>query len=99
MDWTLIVQTVTASAVVLVLIAVAIAIVLWTRHSRRLDAALQRLMDGNAALLEASAQQAEGARAMAESVHEDRAFASRPLLILLDEPPLGIRDQPWAAVR
>jgi hypothetical protein len=99
MDWTLIVQTVTASAVVLVLIAAAIAIVLWLQHNRRLDAAMQRLLDGNAALLEASAQQAEGARALAEEAHADRAFASRPLLILLDEPPLGIRDQPWAAVR
>jgi hypothetical protein len=99
MDWTLIVQTVTASAVVLVLIAAAVTIVLWIRHTRRLDATLRHLLEGNAALLEASAQQAEGARALAEKAHEDRAFATRPLLILLDEPPLGIRDQPWAAVR
>lgn len=99
MNWTLIVQTVTASAVVLVLIAVAVTIVLWIRHTGRLDATLRHLLEGNAALLDASAQQAEGARALAEKAHEDRAFATRPLLILLDEPPLGIRDQPWAAVR
>jgi hypothetical protein len=99
MDWTLIVQTVTASAVVLVLIATAVAIVLWIPHTRRLDATMRHLLEGNAALLEASAQHAEGARALAVKAHEDRAFESRPLLILLDEPPLGIRDQPWAAVR
>lgn len=60
---------------------------------------MRHLQDGTSALLEASARQAEEARALAEKAHEDRAFASRPLLILLDEPPLGIRDQPWAAVR
>lgn len=99
MDWTLIVQTVTASAVVLVLIAAVAALILWIRHTGRLDATLRYLLEGNAALLEASARQAEGARALADEAHEDRAFASRPLLILIDEPPLGIRDQPWAAVR
>jgi hypothetical protein len=99
MDWTLIVQTVTASAVVLVLIAAAVAIVLWMRQTRRLDATLRHLLEDNAALLEASAQQAEKARELAEQAHKDRAFATRPLLILLDEPPPGIRDQPWAAVR
>jgi hypothetical protein len=99
MDWTLIVQTVTASAVVMVVIAVALAIVLWIRHARRLDAMMRNLLSGNAALIEASAQQAEVARDLAVKAHEDRAFATRPLLILLDEPPLGIRDQPWAAVR
>jgi hypothetical protein len=99
MDWTLIVQTVTASAVVLVLIAAAVALILWIRHTTRLDATLRHLLEGNAALLEASALHAERAQALAEEAHEDRAFASRPLLILIDEPPLGIRDQPWAAVR
>ena len=99
MDWTLIVQTVTASAVALVLIAAVVALILWLRHTRRLDATLQRLIEGNAALLEASARQGERAEALAEEAHEDHAFAMRPLLILIDEPPLGIRDQPWAAVR
>jgi hypothetical protein len=99
MDWTLIVQTVTASAVVLVLIAAAVALFLWIRHTRRLEVTLGRLLEGNAALLEASARQTDRAQALAEEAHEDRAFAMRPLLILIDEPPLGIRDQPWAAVR
>lgn len=99
MDWTLIVQTITASAVVLVLIAMAVAIVLSVRQNRRLDATLQALLDHNAALLEAATQQTEAARALVEETHEDRAVAARPLLILLDEPPLEIRDQPWAAVR
>jgi hypothetical protein len=99
MDWTLIVQTVTASAVVLVLTAMAVTIVLSKRHNRRLDATLRHLLEGGAAVLEASAQQAEGARALVEEAHEDRALATRPLLILLDEPPQGIREQPWAAVR
>jgi hypothetical protein len=99
MDWTLIVQTVTASAVVLVLITAAVALILWTRRTRRLDATLQHLLETNAALLEASTRQTETARALADEAHDERAFASRPLLILIDEPPLGIRDQPWAAVR
>jgi hypothetical protein len=99
MDWTLIVQTVTASAVALVLIAAVVALILWMRHTTRLAATLQRLIEGNAALLEASARQGERAQALAEEAHEDHAFAMRPLLILIDEPPLGIRDQPWAAVR
>src|SRR5580704_10536561 len=99
MDWTLLVQTITACAVVLVLIAAAVALILWTRHTRRLDAALQHLLESNAALLEASTRQTETARALADEAHDERAFASRPLLILIDEPPLGIRDQPWAAVR
>jgi hypothetical protein len=99
MNWTLIVQTVTACAVVLLLIAAALALILWMRHTRRLDATLRHLLEGNTALLEASAHQAEGARALAEDAHKDRAFATRPLLILIEEPPLGIRDQPWAAVR
>jgi hypothetical protein len=99
MDWTLIVQTVTASAVVLVLVVAVVALILWTRHTRRLDAAMRELLAANAALLEASAHQAAEARALADEAHEDRAFSTRPLLILIDEPPLGIRDQPWAAVR
>jgi hypothetical protein len=99
MDWTLIVQTITASAVVLVLVAMAVAIVLAVRQNGRLDATLRALVDHNAALLEAATQQAEAAKALADETHEDRAVAARPLLILLDEPPLEIREQPWAAVR
>jgi hypothetical protein len=99
MDWTLVVQTITASAVVLVLIAMAVAIVLSVRQNRRLDAILRAQLDHNTALLETAAQQTEAARALVEETHEDRAVAASPLLILLDEPPLEIRDQPWAAVR
>ncbi len=99
MDWTLLVQTITACAAVLVLIAAAVGLILWIRHTRRLDAALQHLLESNTALLEASARQTETARSLADEAHDERAFASRPLLILIDEPPLGIRDQPWAAVR
>jgi hypothetical protein len=99
MDWTLIVQTITASAVVLVLIAMVVAIVLSVQRNRRLDATLHALLDHNAAMLEAATQQTDAARALVEETHDDRAVAARPLLILLDEPPLEIRDQPWAAVR
>lgn len=99
MDWTLIVQTITASAVVLLVIAMAVAIVVSVQQNAHLDATLRALLDHNAALLEAATQQAEAARALVEETHEDRAVAARPLLILLDEPPLEIRDQPWAAVR
>jgi hypothetical protein len=99
MDWTLVVQTITASAVVLVLIGVVVAIVLSARQNDRLDATMRALLDHDTALLEAAAQQTDAARALVEETHEDRAVAARPLLILLDEPPAEIRDQPWAAVR
>jgi hypothetical protein len=99
MGWTVAVQTITAFAVVLVLIAVVVAIVLSARQNERLDATMRALLEHDAALLEAAAQQSEAARALIEETHEDRAVAARPLLILLDEPPAEIRDQPWAAVR
>lgn len=99
MDWTLIVQTITASGVVLVLIVAAVAMILSARRNAQLDTTLRVLAEHNTALLEAAAQQAEAARALAEETHEERAIGARPVLILLDEPPLEIRDQPWAAVR
>jgi hypothetical protein len=99
MDWSLAVQIITASAVSLVLVAVVLTGILWIRRTHRADATMRQLQEGNAALLQAIAQQAEEARAVAAQAHEDRAFATMPLLILLDEPPLGIREQPWAAVR
>jgi hypothetical protein len=99
MDWTLIVQVITASAVGLVFIALVVAIILSLRQNARLDVTMHTLLDRNTALLEAAGQQAAAARALAEETHEDRAVASRPLLVLLDEPPVGIREQPWAAVR
>jgi hypothetical protein len=99
MDWSLVVQTITATAAVLVLVAFVIAGILSMRRNHRVDATMRHLQEGNAALLEAAAQQMEGTRAMAVQAHEDREFAAMPLLILLDEPPLGIREQPWAAVR
>jgi len=99
MDWTLIVQTITASAVALVLLALIVAIILLIRHNRRLAATMQHLLEHNAALLEASAQQVEVARQLARATQEESALASRPLLVLLDEPPAGVREQPWAAVR
>jgi hypothetical protein len=43
--------------------------------------------------------QAEAAPQLAEEAHTDLAAARRPRLMLLDEPPPRIRDQPWAAVR
>ena len=99
MDWSLIVQTITAATAVLVLVALVIAAILWVRRNHRVDVALRQLQEGNAALLEAAARQTEGAQAMAAQAREDREFAAMPLLILLDEPPVGIREQPWAAVR
>jgi hypothetical protein len=99
MDWSLIVQTVTASAVVLLLIAFVTTSIVRLRDNARVDATMRHLQEGNASLLEVSAQHAEGTRLLAEQAHEDLAFATMPLLVLLDEPPLGIREQPWAAVR
>ena len=54
-------------------------------------------MDQNTAMLEAAARQEEAAEALTEGSRKDVAI--RALLVALDEPPLGIREQPWAAVR
>src|ERR1700681_4377912 len=99
MDWTPIIEAITASVVGLAVIAMAVAIVRLARHNRALGAEVRRLVEHNMALLEAADQQAEAARALAAETHRDRAVAIQPLLVLVDEPPIGIREQPWAAVR
>ena len=100
MDTTTIILAITAGVVGLTLIAIAVAIVLLARHNRAFSRELRRLVDNNVALLEAAAsQQADAARGMMEQLRQEAAVATMPVLVLLDEPPLGIRDQPWAAVR
>ena len=100
MTATTIILAITASVVGLTLIAIAVTIVLLARHNRVFSTELGRLVDNNVALLEAAAsQQADAARGLMEQLREEAAVATMPVLILLDEPPIGIRDQPWAAVR
>src|SRR3984957_8322768 len=100
MDTTTIILAITAGGGGLPLIAIAVAIVLLARHNRAFSKELRRLVDNNVALLEAAAsQQAEAARGMMEQLRQEAAVATMPVLVLLDEPPIGIRDQPWAAVR
>jgi hypothetical protein len=99
-DTTTIILAITAGVVGLTLIAIAVAIVLLARHNRAFSRELRRLVDNNVALLEAAAiQQADAARGLMEQLREEAAMATMPVLVLLDEPPIGIRDQPWAAVR
>src|ERR1039457_4627135 len=92
MDWTPIIEASTAAVVGLAVIVMAVSILRLARHNRGLGIEVRRLVNHNVALQEAAALQAEEAR-------RDSALATQPLLVLLDEPPLGIRDQPWAAVR
>lgn len=92
MDWTPIIEASTAVVVGLAVIVMAVSILRLARHNRGLGIEVRRLVNHNVALQEAAALQAEEAR-------RDSALATQPLLVLLDEPPLGIRDQPWAAVR
>ena len=92
MDWTPIIEASTAAVVGLAVIVMAVSILRLARHNRGLGIEVRRLVNHNVALQEAAAEQAEDAR-------REGALASQPLLVLLDEPPLGIRDQPWAAVR
>jgi hypothetical protein len=99
MDWTPIIEAITASVVGLAVIAMAVAITRLARHNRALGAEVRRLVEHNEALVEVADQRAEASRALAEETHRDRAAAIQPLLVLVDEPPLGIREQPWAAVR
>jgi hypothetical protein len=99
MDWTPIIEAITASVVGLAVIAWVVAIIRLARHNRALGAEVRRLVELNMALLETADQQAESARALAAETHRDRAAAIQPLLVLVDEPPPEIREQPWAAVR
>ncbi len=100
MDTTTIILAITAGVVGLTLIAIAVAIVLLARHNRAFNRELRRLVDNNVALLEAAAtKQADAARGLMEQLRQEAAVATMPVLVLLDEPPIGIRDQPWAAVR
>jgi hypothetical protein len=99
MTWTLIVQTLATPVLAIAAIVVALASVRLARHSRTLGAHVVKLLDLNTAMLEAAADHAHTVRELAEETREDRVVAARPLLVRLDEPPPGIGDEPWAAVR
>ena len=100
MDTTTIILAITAAVVGLTLIAIAVVLVLLARHNRAFARELRRLVESNAALLESAAtQQADAVRGVGEQVRHATAVATMPVLVLLDEPPVGIREQPWAAVR
>jgi len=99
MDWTPIIEAITASVVGLIVIALAAAIIWIARHNRALGTEVRRLVELNMALLDAADHQAEAARALAAQTRRDRAAAIQPLLVVVDEAPPGIREQPWAAVR
>lgn len=92
MDWTLAIQITTAALAGLAVIALAVVVILLARHNRRLSADIRQLLD-------TSGQQADVVRALTEETHQDHAIAAQPLVVLLDEPPIGIREQAWAAVR
>ena len=100
MDTTTIILAITAAVVGLTLIAIAVVLVLLARHNRAFARELRRLVESNAALLESAATQlADAVRGVGEQVRHATAVATMPVLVLLDEPPVGIREQPWAAVR
>ncbi|MFI5286802.1 MAG: hypothetical protein ACHQ4F_10840 [Candidatus Dormibacteria bacterium] len=99
MNETAIIQLITVAVVGLAVIATAAVVARLGHHTRILGAEMRRLVDQNSTLLETAHQQAEGARDLAGEMRREGAIAARPLLVLLDEPPLGIREQPWAAVR
>jgi hypothetical protein len=93
MDWTPIVVSIAATGAGLAVIAIVVAIILSLRRNRVLTTELRRIVDHNADVLEAAAA------GLAEQMRQETAVASMPVLVQLDEPPLGIREQPWAAVR
>jgi hypothetical protein len=99
MDRTLIIETSAAAVVVIAVVAMTVAIALLARRGRDLSAEIRRLVDHDVAVVEAHGEQAAATRALAEETRHEHVLAARPLLVLLDEPPIGIRDQPWAAVR
>jgi hypothetical protein len=99
MNETAIIQVITVGVVGLAVIATAAVVARLGHHIRVLGVEMRRLVDQNSTLLETAHQQSAGARDLAGEMRREGAIAARPLLVLLDEPPLGIRDQPWAAVR
>jgi hypothetical protein len=96
MSETAIIQVVTLAVVGL---AATVALAVVAHRIRVLGTEMGRLADQNITLLEAATHQAAGAVNLAAAMRREGAITARPLLVLLDEPPLGIRDQPWAAVR
>ena len=99
MSETAIIQVVTLGVVGLAVLAATIALARVAHHIRVLGTEMGRLADQNVTLLDAATQQAKGAAQMVAEMSWEVGIAARPLVVLLDEPPLGIRDQPWAAVR
>jgi len=99
MDQTLIVETGAAAVVVLAVVAMTVAVALLARRGRDLSVDIRRLVAHDVAVAEATGEHSAATRALAEETRHDHVMAARPLLVLLDEPPIGIRDQPWAAVR
>ncbi len=99
MDRTLVIEVTAAAVVGLAVILMALVMLWMVRHNRALSADIRRLVDHDTALVAATGQQTEAVRVLTEETHQDRAIATRPLLVLLDEPPIAIREQPWAAVR
>ena len=68
MDWTPIIEAITAGVVGLAAIAMTVAIIYLARHSLGRSTDLRRIMDQNTAMLEAAAQQEEAAGALTEGV-------------------------------
>jgi hypothetical protein len=99
MDWTPTIEAITIAVIGIAVISMAVAILLLVRHQQSVQAELRRIVAINSALLEKSAHEAEATRALAEETNRDRALAVIPLLVLVDEPPTGIREEPWVAVR
>jgi hypothetical protein len=99
MDWTLIIQATAAGVAGLAVIGLALAVLVLARHNRSLNTDIRRLVEQDTALLETAGQQVAAVRSLTEETHQDHTIAIQPLLVLLDEPPIGIREQPWAAVR
>ena len=99
MDMTTVILAITAGGVGLALIAITVAIVLLVRHNRAFRREVSRLVDDRRAAETAAIEQADAVRDLMEQLRQEAVVATMPVLILLDEPPVGIRDQPWAAVR
>jgi hypothetical protein len=68
------------------------------RNNRERIASVGRLV-GHKGSAESVAEQAKAAQDPVEEMCESPEVTVRPLLVLLNEPPPGIRDLEWAAVR
>jgi hypothetical protein len=99
MDLAVVALTIVIAVMAIAAAGLTVAVIQLFRHNDHLRAEMRVLADHNGALVAAADEQARAAQEHAEETRADHVLGDAPLLVILDEPPPGIREEPWAAVR